>query len=147
LNINIFNSQKSLKISKVKVKRIVNEVIQFEAKHYDEVAVSFITTEAICHLHDRYFQDPSVTDCISFPMDDENHQGYRVLGEIFVCPQTAIHYALKHNADPYRETTLYIVHGLLHLLGYDDLDKKERAKMRSAEKRHMQHLQELHLLL
>jgi probable rRNA maturation factor len=147
LKIYISNTQTSLKISKLQVKKIAAEVVKFEEKKYDEVSLNFIESSQICLLHEHYFQDPSITDCISFPMDDDDQDGYRVLGEIFVCPQTAIDYAIKHHGDPYRETTLYIVHGLLHLLGYDDLDKNKRAKMRIAEKKHMHHLQELDLVL
>lgn len=147
MNIYIFNGQKGLSIPKPKVKKIVKAVVSYEAKNYDEVAIHFISTEEICKLHEQFFQDPSPTDCISFPMDLDDQDGYRVLGEVFICPQTAIDYATKHRTNPHAETTLYIVHGLLHLMGYDDIDKKDRTKMRSAEKRHMRHLQELNLVL
>src|SRR5262245_31854076 len=123
-------------LSKPKVKRIVSSVISFEEKRYDEAAIHFVNTAEISRLHEQFFHDPSPTDCISFPMDEEDQQGYRILGEVFICPQIAIEYSAKHSGDPYAETTLYIVHGLLHLMGYDDLDKKERSKMRSAERRH-----------
>lgn len=147
MNIYIFNSQTSLKISKPQVKKIAVEVVKFEQKQYDEVSLNFIDSSKMCLLHEQFFQDPSITDCISFPMDDDEQEGYRVLGEIFVCPQTAIDYAIQHQGDPYWETTLYIVHGLLHLMGYDDLEKSKRTQMRKAEKKHMQHLQELNLVL
>lgn len=49
-----------------------------------------------------------------------------LLGEIFICPQIAIEYDPKH---PHLETTLYIIHGILHLLGFNDIEKKERQKM------------------
>jgi probable rRNA maturation factor len=147
LNINIFNSQKNLKISKINVKIIIFEVLKLESKKYDEVAIHFVGTRKISYLHKLYFQQPSTTDCISFPMDSENQPGYRVLGELVVCPQTAIDYTLKHGGDPYTETMLYIVHGLLHLLGYDDLIRKEKLKMRRAEKKHMQNLKKLNLTI
>ena len=147
MKIYVINSQDALKISKPQVKKIVNTVLRLEDKQYDEVTIHFIDPIRICELHGEFFNDHSLTDCISFPMDDETQEGYRVLGEIFVCPQTAINYSLKHHRDPYQETTLYIVHGLLHLLGYDDLDKNKKRQMRTAEKRHMQHLQELNFML
>lgn len=147
MNIHIFNSQTALKISKRQVKQIVNEVLHLERVTCDEVTISFVSPRRICQLHDLYFQDPSLTDCISFPIDDEQQQGYRVLGEVFVCPQTAVQYASRHHKDPYLETTLYVVHGLLHLLGHDDMDQRKRRKMKTAEKRHLRHLQELNLML
>jgi probable rRNA maturation factor len=147
VNICIFNSQQDLSISKRQVKNIVREVITFEGDKCDEVAVHFVKVRRICRLHEQFFQDSSPTDCISFPIDDNEEEGYRVLGEVFVCPQTAIEYAKKHKKDPYIETTLYIVHGLLHLMGYEDVDKIKRRRMRSAERRHMENLQKSQIVL
>ncbi len=56
------------------------------------------------------------------------------LGEVFVCPKTALEYVQKKGGNPYLETSLYLVHGILHLLGYDDLTPKERTKMRQQER-------------
>ena len=72
---------------------------------------------------------------------------YVMLGDIFVCPETAVRYAAEHGLDPYVEATLYIVHGLLHLLGYDDIDPADRRFMRRAEARHMKKLQAQGLVL
>ena len=65
---------------------------------------------------------------ITFPLDQD------FLGEIFICPKTALLYNPQH---PYQETTLYVIHGLLHLLGYDDISSKERTIMRREEKKLM----------
>jgi probable rRNA maturation factor len=56
------------------------------------------------------------------------------LGDIFVCPATAISYVSSHGSgEVYKETTLYVIHGLLHLLGYDDIEDKDIVEMREAE--------------
>lgn len=141
MKITIKNQQKSLTIRAALVKKIVREVVALEDKYYDEANVHFITDKKMCALHDEYFDDPSPTDCISFPLDEE------LMGDVFVCPETAINYAKAHQSDPYKETTLYIVHGLLHLIGYDDRINLDKRKMRQAEKRHMKHLESLDLLL
>lgn len=147
LEVNIFNEQNALPINHNAVTATANAVLLLEGKKFDEVSINFITTEAIQDLHLEFFDDATTTDCISFPMDDENSPGHRILGEIFVCPQTAIDYALSHNGDPNEELTLYIIHGLLHLLGYDDIDPKDRKIMRSAEKRHIKNLKEQQICL
>src|SRR5262249_50239789 len=97
--------------------------------------------------HARFFDDPTPTDCISFPMDDAESEEWRVLGEIFVCPKAAIRYTEEHGGNPFIETTLYIGHGLLHLMGYDDMNLIDEEQMRQAEKRHMAHLKALGLLM
>lgn len=135
-------------IPSLAVKKVVGAVIALEKQVCDEVSVHFVTEKEICKLHKKYFNDPSVTDCVSFPMDDfESVTGYRILGDVFVCPQTAVYYAQEHCSDPFLECTLYIVHGLLHLMGYDDMEPKLKAAMRKAEKKHMNNLRKLNLLL
>lgn len=138
--IRIYNKQSSLKICARQVRKIIKAVIEEEGQSCEEVSVYFVDTPAICQLHEQFFQDPSPTDCLSLPMDQEEESPYRLLGEVFVCPATALEYAAQHGLDPYQETTLYIVHGLLHLMGYDDLTAKERKKMRGAEARHLANL-------
>ncbi len=149
VKIDVYNKQKKWRISKRAVKNIVQAVIAFEKQICNEVTVHFVSTKKICALHEEYFNDPSPTDCISFPMDDnlDNELDYRILGEVFVCPQTAIDYANTHGVDSGEECTLYIVHGLLHLMGYEDLIPSLKTVMRRAEKKHMAHLKKLNLLL
>ena len=98
----------------------------------------------------RYLDDPSVTDCISFPMDSDQQSdpsSYRLLGDVFICPQVAKNYASRVGGDSYRELSLYLVHGLLHLIGYDDIKEKDRRAMRAAEERHMRNLHKKQLIL
>lgn len=134
-------------------KSAVKHVLATEGIETDEITIYFVTSPEICRLHADFFRDPSPTDCISFPIDGANptHDGYHVLGEVFVCPHTALDFLMTHSKeatpDPYQETTLYLVHGLLHLLGYDDREDKDRLKMRAAEKKHLKSLLSHNLLL
>ena len=145
--IHIFNDQNSLIIHSDQVEEVVRQILKKEECVCDEVSVHFVDTETICDLHNRFFHDPSPTDCISFPMDEEEDPYYRILGEIFVCPETAIKYAKEHNRDPHMETTLYIIHSILHLLGYDDIEEQDRQLMRQAEMKHLVNLKEKKLMI
>lgn len=141
MDIHIFDSQKDLLIDQLQVTALIKEILAVENEVCNEVAVHFVSEARICQLHAEFFDDPSPTDCISFPMDDSSEElGYRMLGEVFVCPKVALEYAKTHNQDPYEETALYITHGILHLLGYDDQDEVEEPLMRAAEAKLMQHL-------
>ena len=116
-------------------------VLDLKKIQCEEVSLYFVTERAICQLHRQFFDDPSPTDCITFPIDQET------LGEIFVCPKVAICYASEMQIDPYEEVALYIIHGLLHLIGYDDLTPPERRIMRKNEKKCMAHCKAfMHLL-
>lgn len=146
--IKAINKQKSLDFDPQSVIPLVEQVLKGEKVTCEEVSIYFVTTRKISQLHGEFFDDPSPTDCITFPMDeDEDVIPYRILGEVFVCPQTALKYAQAHALDPLEETTLYIVHGLLHLIGYDDIEEKDRECMRKAEAKHMKRLKKLNLYL
>lgn len=146
MNIEVSNHQTDLPLDLKKIKLIVQEFLKLENETCHEVSLSFVDTATICKLHQDFFNDPSPTDCISFPLDEEKDSPYRLLGEVFVCPATALDYATKNHLNPYEETVLYILHGLLHLIGYDDLNEKESFLMRKAETRHLHHLRDKNLL-
>ncbi len=141
LVIRIFNRQKDLKISKGSTRTLIASLLNFLNVSTEEISLYFVTEKEICKLHEQFFQDPSPTDCISFPIDQSH------LGEIFVCPKVAVAYAKKRGLDPHEETSLYIVHGILHLLGFDDLETQAKRRMRKKEKSCMRHLYEHKVIL
>ena len=136
-----------LKHEQQKLQKLAQLIVASENRSCDEVAIHFITAALMCRMHKQFFQDPSLTDCISFPMDKEVQAGFCYLGDVFVCPKQALDYAEENGLDPYRETTLYVVHGLLHLLGYDDLDSTEKTQMRRQEQKYMKMLDKAGLIL
>lgn len=147
--VRIVNQQKAMVIASKQVKALANEVVALEKRNCDELAIHFLNKKKSGVLHQQYFQDPSPTDCLSFPIDIEktNKSEYCLLGDVFVCPEVAIEYAAAHGKNPYEELSLYIVHGILHLIGYDDLDPKDRACMRIAERKHMKNLKKKQLVM
>ncbi len=140
LNIQIIQNQTLIPINPLSVEKLVISFTAFHQVNFDEAAIHFVDTETICNLHDEYFNDPSTTDCISFPMDSRDATGYRMLGDVFVCPETALNYVKITGGDVYHEITLYTVHGLLHLLGYDDIEDSDQKVMRAEEKRFLDHV-------
>ncbi len=141
MTISVYNRQKDLKVDKSSIRALVLTTLQYLKIPFEEVAIYLVTAKKIGQLHDQFFQDPSPTDCISFPID-KNH-----LGEVFVCPQVAIEYAKKRELNPHEEVSLYIIHGLLHLLGYDDLEPQQRKTMRKKEKSCMRQLEKMKISL
>lgn len=127
--IHLENRQRDLKLSLPFVRELVSSLLSYLSVSCEEIAIYFVTGKKICDLHAIHFGDPSITDCISFPIDD------RHLGEVFVCPKAAIAYASTHpRTTPHQETILYVIHGILHLVGYDDLTPSERKKMKAKER-------------
>lgn len=147
--ISLSDTQKDLplKHDKAKFQTIVEIILEEFGQKFDEVSIFLVTETKIKKLHQQFFDDPSSTDCISLPMDDDDETGYKILGEVFICPKVAIAYAETHESDPYLEVTLYLVHGILHLLGYDDIAANDRKTMRAQEKKFMKILKDKRCLL
>lgn len=132
----VSNKQRILPLSLASVRKVVIRSLVLEGVTCDEVSIGFVDVPTICSLHDRFFNDPSPTDCITCPIDPPNTPGYCVLGEVFVSPQAAIDYVATDDKEKiYWELTLYVIHGLLHLLGYDDIEEEDEREMRAAEQR------------
>lgn len=96
-----------------------------------ELSLVFLTDPALARLHGEFMDDPASTDVITFAGDSR----HGTAGEICVSADTAAAYARKHRRDFSTELTLYVVHGWLHLAGYDDLQPVKKRAMRRAEAR------------
>jgi probable rRNA maturation factor len=90
----------------------------------EEIAVLLMSDEQMTKLHEQFLHQTGTTDVITF-----QH------GEIFISVATANRQARDFGTSLMREIQLYIVHGLLHLCGYDDHSSSDRKKMRAAEAR------------
>lgn len=142
IRVTVVDEQDDLKIDPAQVERLVRETLKFEGGSYQEVSLIFANEKTTCQLHADFFQDPTLTDCMSFPIDPP-----AFLGDVVVCPKAAFIYVEKHGGEVNYEVSLYIVHGILHLMGYRDIEEEERQIMQQAEKKHMENLQSKQLLL
>lgn len=96
-----------------------------------ELSLVFMTDPALARLHADFLDDHTTTDVITF----EGEPAFGTAGEICVSADTAAAFAQKHHHDFSEELTLYVIHGWLHLAGYDDLEPTKKRRMRAAEKR------------
>jgi probable rRNA maturation factor len=99
-----------------------------------ELSLAFLTDAALARIHADFLGDPATTDVITF----EGNATLKSAGEICVSADTAACFAITHDRDFSDELTLYIVHGWLHLAGYDDLKPAKKRRMRAAESRAME---------
>lgn len=83
-----------------------------------QVECSILSDAAIGRVHDKFFHDPSPTDVITFPY-----------GEILLGAGTIEQNAALHGHQPDHEALLCLIHGLLHLQGFDDLSPAPRQRM------------------
>lgn len=143
----VFNEQQDLAIDPQQVITLVKHVFEVEDRKADEVSIHFVDKQTISQLHLDYFDDPTPTDCITFPQDTSEMENYCLLGDVFVCPKVADEYSQENTCDKMEETSLYVVHGLLHLFGYDDIEEDDERKMRAAETKHIESLKKAGKLL
>ncbi len=139
--INIHNAYPGLKIDRRAVLNIIHTLDQHAEDFLKgcppgELSLALLTDPALAKLHADFLDDPTTTDVITFEGDPLLGSA----GEICVSVDTAKAYAKKHRRDFSEELTLYLVHGWLHLGGYDDLAPVKKRKMRAAEARAMKHL-------
>jgi probable rRNA maturation factor len=122
------------------IKNAVDAVLTAEGLNGDfEVSVSFVTNEEITELNREYRNVDSETDVLSFPMNEE-FDGVNILGDIVISTQKIIEQANDFNHSMEREMCYLTVHSMLHLLGYDHMNKEEKNKMRAKEKEIMKKL-------
>jgi len=148
--VEVFNRQRevALTISTKSVADIVRAVLENESATGDWVAIHFLSDKKMRFYHKRFFHDSSSTDCMSFPIDGKGQEeGIHHLGDVFICPMTALKYSQNHEILFWHEISLYIIHGILHLLGYDDIDPKDRAMMRRRERSALSFLKKHNMLL
>jgi len=102
----------------------------FDGPYQAFVEVVWMAQAEHCAVHGKFLNDPSPTDVMAFPYGDED-----LFGEILVNLDMAADQAKRRHLPIQQEVELYVVHGALHLLGFDDQDEPSRAAMRAAEKR------------
>ena len=94
-----------------------------------ELSIVFVSDAEIGQIHDDFMDDPTATDVITFPADEEMDSA----GEIIVSVDHARTKAAELREHFSDELSLYLIHGWLHLAGYDDRNEQDRAAMRAAE--------------
>ena len=92
-------------------------------------------------LHGKYLKDFRPTDVITFPADQENE----LAGEICVSVDQAIDESRSRGIPIAEELSLYLIHGWLHIIGFDDLEQIDREVMRLEEQRVMGYIKKLSL--
>jgi probable rRNA maturation factor len=112
---------------------LARDTLRGEGIERAELSVSFVGSEEIAELHQRFMDEPGPTDVLSFPLDDVDENGTRLLGDVVVSPAEA---ERNNPADPDSELRLLLVHGILHLLGYDHEEDDARTRMWERQERY-----------
>ncbi len=127
-NFQVFSSSKS--INKLSIHKLVSSLKKELNLQIDSLMINFVTTSEITELNEKYLDHYFSTDIITFDYSEERNE---IDGEIFISIDDAESNARKYKVHLKNEITRLIIHGILHLLGYDDQQKKDKIIMKRVE--------------
>jgi probable rRNA maturation factor len=105
-----------------------------------DLGVYLVSASEMTRLNETYLQHGGPTDVITFDYSGSPPTSRRIHGEIFICVEEAVLQARRFRTTWPSELTRYLVHGLLHLQGYDDLRPADRRRMKQQEGRLLRQL-------
>jgi len=134
IRVEIANRQKSLPIDQPRLRKAVKQVLQGEGIGAATISLAVVDDPTIHELNRRFLQHDYATDVLSFTFERTENS---VDGEVIVSSDTAIRLASELDGAPEEELLLYIVHGTLHLVGYDDQSEPDQTRMRERERHYL----------
>ena len=133
----IENRQRLVKLDLRRIRRTVREAAKHLGCPEREVSLLFVDNEAISEINRQYLNRPGPTNVISFSQTegDFGHINPLLLGDIVISAERAVSDAQAGNLDVNDEIDFLVIHGLLHLLGYnhEGSDEREAMQMREME--------------
>jgi probable rRNA maturation factor len=99
-----------------------------------ELSLALVGDARMSQLHGRFMDDPSTTDVLTFPLE-QNSQAQATSGEIVINFSQAIRQARRRGIAVQNELLLYALHGMLHLMGLDDRTDADYRRMHRREDR------------
>lgn len=138
MKLQIENSQSKIKIDKRIIRSMVLKILKTLDCADKEISLSFIDDEKIKQLNKQYLGKDKATNVLSFSLLEGEYGNInpQILGDVIISVETAQRDALYGKLTVDQEIDFLIIHGILHLLGYnhENTTKKETKKMRQKEK-------------
>jgi probable rRNA maturation factor len=132
LDIFVANEQ-DIALDEVRLSTLARHVLELEGVDESaELSVLFVSADHIRLLNARFAGDDYATDVLAFPMGEEDESAL-MLGDVVICPSVAEENSTKLGHALHEELDLLLVHGTLHLLGYDHQDEQETAAMKKRQ--------------
>lgn len=117
-------------IDEARLSALTRHALQTEDVDEDiEISVLLVTADHIRQLNARYAGADYATDVLAFPMIEDEEDDTVLLGDVVICPAIAQKNAASLGHGLERELDTLVVHGTLHLLGYDHQGKEDTARM------------------
>jgi probable rRNA maturation factor len=126
ISVAIADRQTSLVVDRGRLRRAVRAALAGSPVGQARISLALVDDPTIARLNHRYLRHEGPTDVLSFLLDE----GPGLLeAEVVVSAETARREAPRYGKTPHDELLLYVVHGVLHLAGYDDRSAAGRRRM------------------
>lgn len=135
MTVEIHNLQTCMDVDLGLVERVVIETLGDGAR-IDDFSVSIVDDAMIHRINKEHLDHDYPTDVIAFNYGEEGDEA-GISGEVIVSAETAIRIASKQTHEPVAELILYVVHGVLHIKGYNDKTPEEASDMWQEQNRIM----------
>jgi len=122
-----------------KVEEVVKEIVSSEGKQLGEIGIIFERDEDLLKINKNFLQHNYFTDVITFDYNRKN----KIMGDILISIDTVRRNAVKYNQDFMTEIIRVIIHGVLHLSGYEDKSDKDKQTVRAMEELYLCRYKEL----
>jgi len=124
------SSSKNIKVEKKIIHSLLLKLSNELSFKLESLSINFVNAEYLLNVNKDYLNHDSYTDIITF-----NYSGSNTLidGELFISVDEAIKNSLKFKVTTDSELIRLVIHGILHLIGFDDETKSEKIKMKAKE--------------
>lgn len=136
IQIDFRNEQRTLPVDEPRLREAIELVLRRAGIAQAEISVAVVDDPSMHELNRRYLNHDEPTDVLSFVLEADSDA---LDGEIIVSADTAASTALQFGWAAENELLLYLIHGALHLVGYDDLDPAAKSEMRRQERACLAH--------
>ena len=133
--ISIAMPQEMVAVDRDRMREVARTVMTGENVADYEISLAFVDNPTIHRLNQRYLDHDEPTDVLTFPLSGANAK--KLSGELIVGAEVASAQATERGHDVQVELALYVIHGLLHLCGYDDKSPKHAGAMRQRERHYL----------
>jgi probable rRNA maturation factor len=133
--IKIASPQEVVPLDRARLREVAKVVLEGEGVAAASVSLAFVDNPTVHRLNKQFLDHDEPTDVLTFPLSGP---GAKTLeGEVVIGAEVARAAAADRGHDEQAELCLYVVHGLLHLCGYDDTTPGEARKMRERERHYL----------
>jgi rRNA maturation RNase YbeY len=128
MEISVHNLDQKIYISKQNIIQLIHFIAKKLELDMASCLIIFVKDEKLRLMHQEYLNDPDFTDVMTFNLGDD-----KIEGEIYISQDRIAENAKSFNVSIQSEINRTIIHGLLHLKGYDDKNDIDKTKMKDKE--------------